>query len=427
MTTATLAHLPLAAGGAVLSATGRAIHWGFSRYMRAPLANTGVLCLVTLSAMAASNALYMQQHEHPQPLFAPVERQALLAPQVIEPVIPATRKKPLTLAPLPSETTGSVNEDRPLTNDDVAEIQRKLTSMQIFDGKIDGLYGPRTARAIKAFETRAGLPPKGELSRELLEAVRSAPVILPEVAPKPAPVVQEAAPPEAAPMAAAEEPAPVEAAPVVQLAPVAQPAPQAALTPLPAPAPLQMVAETPAAAVQETKPVLRRQLPDSPEEAMEIAVQTAGEAIDTIVAGVQSVAMTTPGRRQQQVEPVEFVAEQPTGSIVAPAVTAAPQVGVPLLVAEEPETMTSENIPELDSEARVEELMAPFSVTDPVIVAKVQRGLGSLGFLHGPADGVAGEATAKAIRNFEVYYNYRVTGRISPELMDLLVQNGASI
>ena len=71
--------------------------------------------------------------------------------------------------------------------------------------------------------------------------------------------------------------------------------------------------------------------------------------------------------------------------------------------------------------------MPAFSVTDPVIVAKVQRGLGSLGFLHGPADGVAGEATAKAIRNFEVYFNYRVTGRISPELLDLLVQNGASI
>ena len=57
----------------------------------------------------------------------------------------------------------------------------------------------------------------------------------------------------------------------------------------------------------------------------------------------------------------------------------------------------------------------------------VQRGLGSLGFLHGPADGVAGEATAKAIRNFEVYFNYKVTGRISPELLDLLLDNGAAI
>jgi len=80
----------------------------------------------------------------------------------------------------------------------------------------------------------------------------------------------------------------------------------------------------------------------------------------------------------------------------------------------------------LDTPATPKEV-APVSVTDPVTVAKVQRGLGSLGFLHGPADGVAGEATAKAIRNFEVYFNYKVTGRISPELLDLLVENGASI
>ena len=35
--------------------------------------------------------------------------------------------------------------------------------------------------------------------------------------------------------------------------------------------------------------------------------------------------------------------------------------------------------------------------------------------------------TTKAIRNFEVYFNYKVTGRITPELMDLLVDSGAVI
>jgi peptidoglycan hydrolase-like protein with peptidoglycan-binding domain len=439
MSTATLAHLPLAAGGAVLSATGHAIHWGFSRYMRAPLANTAILCLVTFSAMAGSNALYMQHGEHPNPMFAPAGR-ASIAPQVIEPVVPATRsKKPLTLAPLPTETTGSVAADAPLGNAEVSEIQQKLTSMQIFDGKIDGLYGPRTARAIKAFETRMGLPPKGELSRELLEAVRAAPVILPDkkatpqaVAPKAEAAPQTAIEPEptVTPLAVVEAP-PAPAAPVPSKAAAAA---EAALAPLPAPAPLEMPADEPVVTAElPSQPVLRRELPATPEEAMEIAVQTAGEAIDTIVAGVQSVAMTTPPRKKQ-VEPVEFVAEQPaaTATIAAEpeletASIASPQVGVPLAVEEEVDTMTSENIPELDTDARVEDLMAPFSVTDPAIVAKVQRGLGSLGFLHGPADGVAGEATAKAIRNFEVYYNYKVTGRISPELLDLLVQNGASI
>ena len=65
--------------------------------------------------------------------------------------------------------------------------------------------------------------------------------------------------------------------------------------------------------------------------------------------------------------------------------------------------------------------------TDPQVVAAVQRGLNSLGFLHAPVDGVAGETTAKAIRNFEVYFNYNVTGRVTRELVKLLQQNGAVI
>ena len=70
MTAATLTRLPVAAGGAFLALTGNLIHRGLARYMRAPLANTGILAMLTFSAMAGSNALYMQ-HEHPAPLFRP--------------------------------------------------------------------------------------------------------------------------------------------------------------------------------------------------------------------------------------------------------------------------------------------------------------------------------------------------------------------
>src|SRR5690606_6222247 len=102
-----------------------------------------------------------------------------------------------------------------------------------------------------------------------------------------------------------------------------------------------------------------------------------------------------------------------------------PQVGVPLKIDEEPQKPGTP-VAVLDTPATPQQI-APVSVTDPVFVAKVQRGLASLGFLHGPADGIAGEATAKAIRNFEVYFNYKVTGRMSPELLNLLVENGAVI
>jgi peptidoglycan hydrolase-like protein with peptidoglycan-binding domain len=63
--------------------------------------------------------------------------------------------------------------------------------------------------------------------------------------------------------------------------------------------------------------------------------------------------------------------------------------------------------------------------TNKQMIQKVQVGLASLGFLQGKIDGVAGEATAKAIRNFEVYYNYKVTGAVTPELVDMLSNAGA--
>ena len=422
MTAAALTHLPVAAGGAVLSATGNLIQWGFSRYMRAPLANTGILAMLTLSAMASSNALYWQRHEHPAPRFgAPDVRQAAIAPVEAEPVIPAERprKTPLTIAPPPSqETTGSVDASAPVEaaigNAEVAEIQRKLNSMQLYDGAIDGLYGPRTARAIKAFEQRVGLPPKGELTRDLLEAVRKSSVILPEASveplPTPDPLPAATASPATGGVAAAQaQPVPTATAMVTE-------------QPLPEPAPIKT--ET-AVAEFVAKRTPRRELPATPQEAFDVAVDTAGDAIDTIIKGVQTMAMTTPGTSQPAAESRQ-VAPAATEPKIELASVANPKPGVTLALPDEQATVETE-VAVLEGDTKPEELMPPFSVTDPVIVAKVQRGLASLGFLHAPADGIAGETTAKAIRNFEVYYNYKVTGRITPELLDLLVQNGASI
>lgn len=448
MTAASLTHLPLAAGGAVLSVTGNAIHWGVARYMRAPLTNTAILAMVTLTALAASNALYMQRHEHPAPLFAPVGEAAPSRRIEVLPVIPASREdRPTSVVPpLPDEqTTGSVNptaQVEPIGNAEVAEIQRKLHSMQIFEGKVDGLYGPVTARAIKVFEDRMGMRPRGELTHELLEAVRAAPVILPEpkVEPLPTPDPLPAATPrEAVPVVAPQAIAPAPTAtaePALEAEAPVRPAAELSTaatepTPLTTPGPLEFTATK--QPVAESVPATqrpRREIPQSPEAALELVMETAGEAIETIADGVQAIAMTSPPTRTASQQQQYVAAEATPKPAAAPIKTASvdnPQPGVPLAIPEEPVAKSSDDVAVLDTDATPEEIMPPFSVTDPVIVAKVQRGLGSLGFLHGPADGVAGEATAKAIRNFEVYYNYKVTGRISPELLDLLVQNGAAI
>ena len=435
MIAASLAHLPLAAGSALFASTGRVLIWTGARYMRAPLANTGVLALLTLSAMAGSNALYLQRHEHPAPLFGPAEmREAAVK---FEPVVPAVRPRMLEVVPpVAQEATGSVDadpDDDPIGNAEVSEIQRKLQELEFYQGAVDGLYGPRTARAIRAFEEDTGLTPKGELTWELLEAVRSAPMSLaePEPLPTPDPLPAVNVPSlEAEPAVAEEvEEQPAPSSTTIERA-MAVAAAEATLEPLPAPEPLVVDIDG------TEPPLLRREIPETPQQAMDIAVETAGEAIETIIDGVQSIAMTS--RSEEGREPTSFAAGREGAAAAeaapkteAPIQTAsvdAPRVGVPL---EDPDAVEPETPPEeiavLDTDAKPEELMPAFSVTDPVIVAKVQRGLASLGFLHGPADGVAGEATAKAIRNFEVYYNYKVTGRISPELLDLLVQNGASI
>lgn len=62
----------------------------------------------------------------------------------------------------------------------------------------------------------------------------------------------------------------------------------------------------------------------------------------------------------------------------------------------------------------------PASALSSDTIRQVQRGLAKLGFLSEKIDGVAGDATAKAVRKFEVYFNYDVTGTVTPELVDLL-------
>ena len=371
-----LSALPFQAGQAVAAAAGRAALWAVSAYLRAPLRNTAIAALTTLSAMAGSNALYNQTSHHPAPLFGTFESadapaaKASTSSKTVRPVMPIQRPAELLALP-PPDTTGSVAPQEatapavatPIGNEDVYEVQRKLTAFKLFDGKVDGLYGPRTARAIKAFQASVGQEPTGTLTKEIVELIKSTSItaepIRSEVAPK-----------------IALEPA--EAKPTATDA--AQPlALTEAEKPLPAPAPL----------ATEAAP--------APVAAADQAVATPAEE-GTGVSTLEMTSLPAPAANTPTKRTVQTIA------VRAPAAeeTAAPEV-----------------------------LTTPIDVvntaTDPKVVGAIQRGLASLGFLHGEIDGVAGEATAKAIRNFEVYYNYNVTGRITAELVNLLVQNGAVI
>lgn len=54
----------------------------------------------------------------------------------------------------------------------IAEMQRMLASLKIYNGAADGAMGPRTAAAIREFQAMAGMPVDGKPSIELFENLR---------------------------------------------------------------------------------------------------------------------------------------------------------------------------------------------------------------------------------------------------------------
>jgi peptidoglycan hydrolase-like protein with peptidoglycan-binding domain len=441
MTATTLTHLPLAAGGAIAHSAGRAALWVVAQYMRAPLSNTAIAALVSISLLAGSNALYWQHGEHPAPLFGVTAPAAGPAHTQSIPVLPAVRvpdASPSVAAPT-RQTTGSVpaattSSERPIGNAEVFELQRKLQSLGLYDDRIDGFYGPNTARAIRAFEARQGLRERGELNRDIVRQILSTSAVAPAPAaasvatPQPVreavPVARSEPAPIALPLVAPQQARAASVAPANPVNAVIAPQPVLAAPMPPASVPLASTVSPLTVGSFEPAPAprqpLRREMPATPQDAMNLAVETAGDAIDTIIQGVQSVAMTPPPAAQPMPERQPMPQRpQPQAVAAAQPATIAPRATV--TAASLPQPPTAASAPALSIGA------AAFSPHDREVVAKIQRGLGSLGFLHGPADGVAGEATARAIRNFEVYYNYDVTGRISPELIDLLVDKGAVI
>jgi peptidoglycan hydrolase-like protein with peptidoglycan-binding domain len=51
----------------------------------------------------------------------------------------------------------------------------------MYDGSVDGVAGPKTLAAIRAFQRRAGLEPNGKAGAPLLDAIRTASVPAPKL------------------------------------------------------------------------------------------------------------------------------------------------------------------------------------------------------------------------------------------------------
>lgn len=412
MTASTLSQLPLMAGSVLMAQLGRGAHWAFERYMRAPLASTGIFALVTMSALAGSNALYFQTGMHPSPFFsadrsvpyavtpeaAPMPAPAAMREQAVE----DAQQQAVVAAPVVSpQTTGSVAAapqaipDQPVGNAEVFAVQKKLAELQLFEGKVDGYYGPMTARAIRAFEERNGFAPQGALSAGVVAAILGSDAGGRVTAPAPAPQ------------------------PVVQMQPAAAPAPQPQAAVAPAPVVVQQVATAPApqpvqqvAPVQQQDRVVARLPALSPvEQAVDTVGVAAANTIDSIVAAVDG----SRGTGTPAANPPVPTASLPSQPMPAPVQAAQPQA-VMQPVVQTVATTTPSTQPR-----------AARPATDGQLVADIQRGLASLGFFRGQIDGNPGPETARAIREFENFHRYKITGQVQPDLIDLLRKAGATI
>ena len=438
MTAATLSRLPLSAGGALAGSVARgglwivavaidAGYWLVRQFMRAPVAVSCVAAVAGFSLLAGGNALFMQTERHPAPLFfSPGLRAAAHA----RPAAPAPRPLPRP-AEIDTETTGSLGAvqpapSAPIGNDDVLALQKKLVALDLLDAKPDGLFGRRTASAIRAFETKAGLKLSGKLTRELIEAVMAAPlpaVPQPSSAQTPAPVTPAVAASPSKPVAMS---APVVRQAGATAAGAIKPVP---LAPLPASVPSVAALAAPASAVEPATSALRAapaqsNLPMKSAAAAPVT-QPVAQPQTLAAADAATVAMNRPPTAPST-DPAPAV---PVSAAATPAQKLAAQMGT--LPPEAPAAATAPVAETASAEASAADTSSDpgdgAGSTDPVLITKIQRGLASLGFLGAKIDGVPGEGTAKAIRNFEVFYDYRVTGLATPQLLDLLIQHGATI
>ncbi|KKB76432.1 hypothetical protein VW35_16625 [Devosia soli] len=414
MTASTLTQLPLMAGSVLMANLARGAQWAFARYMRAPAASTGVLALVTMSALASSNALYFQTQRHPAPFFAHDTAVPYAVPVTdVSPVAPvpapasmrqeaAEAGQPAPVVEAAPQTTGGVATqpqvipDQPVGNAEVFAVQKKLAELKLFEGTVDGYYGPMTARAIRAFEERNGYAPQGALSSGVVAAIlgSDAEGRAANAAPAPQPVTQPVPQPQAVA-------APVTPAPTVQLASAA-----------PAPA-----IQQPAPVQQQQDRVVERLPPLGPvENAVDTVGVAAASTIDSIVAAVDGAR--TPQPVANPPIPTVSVPSQAMPAPVQPAQIATPQAVTP------PPALVQQTPPSAPSAARPQ---AARPATDKELVSDIQRGLASLGFFRGNIDGNPGPETARAIREFENFHRYKITGQVQPDLVDLLRDAGATI
>jgi len=116
-----------------------------------PVAAGGTVVMGLTACLIVANAVGLQPGRHPAPFFATRER-----PDAVQ-------------LPEPDGRRGGLQVQEISTL--VLDIQISLRKIGLYEGPLDGLNGPATERAIRAFERQAGQAETGEASEALLALV----------------------------------------------------------------------------------------------------------------------------------------------------------------------------------------------------------------------------------------------------------------
>lgn len=148
----------------------------------------GCSAFVVVFGFVSANALWYQPGIHPSPFLrtrdaedrngiagyrvaSPLDHSGDVTTFRIERAANGSGDQPNTTVP-PSGNPAAEQAALPPASPLVAEIQHELSRRGLYDGKADGVPGPRTTAAILFFEETVGMEPTGEPSSRVLSALK---------------------------------------------------------------------------------------------------------------------------------------------------------------------------------------------------------------------------------------------------------------
>lgn len=138
-----------------------------------PAAPRGAAAIPAPTPVLAAVAVAPEAAPPPPPADTPVKTE----PTVID-VAAAIPPPPQPAPPVTLPAAASPTAHEPeiaLSRSEVVEIQKRLASLNINPGPIDGIVGPRTTASVQKYEAKVGHAATGKVDRSLLALLRQDP------------------------------------------------------------------------------------------------------------------------------------------------------------------------------------------------------------------------------------------------------------